>query len=135
MSAGSRLEDQLVRTAHRLASQNMRQLLRDRRRMIQERAAARKAAHRRRLALGTAVARAGMQGWESEELIGLLLDGKTRVGTSTTQRLGLKKLGQAHATTGEPQKAEPPHPVPRTRLVGPGTNDGSLSPTQGTVDP
>lgn len=60
---------------------------------------------------GAAVIKAGMDDWEVTEVIGLLVDAKARVGTSSTQRLGMKRLGQMHLGIVPPLAEDAPPPT------------------------
>lgn len=86
------LETRIVKMTHRLAALEARRLLRER----QHAAQARKAEMRRRIELGGAVIAAGCGDWLVPEIIGLLLDGMERVGSSPTIRLGMKQRGEQH---------------------------------------
>jgi hypothetical protein len=63
----------------------------DRRRSSERRALA-----RRRVELGDAVIKAGCGDWLPAEIVGVLLDARERIGGSSTQRLGMRKRGEAH---------------------------------------
>lgn len=91
----STLETRVANATRRLAQLTARQLLRERRAALRTQAADRRSELQRRMKWGAAVIQAGMDDWEVAEVVGLLVEGKARLGTSTTQRLGLRKQGEA----------------------------------------
>lgn len=90
-----RLLERVERETRRLAQARARELLREQRSAMLQRAAARRAAQQRRDELGNAVSMAGCGDWDPMEIVGTLMDARERFGTSTTQRLGMKKKGEA----------------------------------------
>jgi hypothetical protein len=91
-----RLTEQVGRATQRLIQLRARQMLRDLRKTAREKALSRAADTRHRQELGGAVLAAHMDDWTPPEIVGLLLDGKDRVGHSTTMRLGIRKRGEAY---------------------------------------
>lgn len=94
MSVRNSHEERVARATERLAVLKARQLLREMREHKKAREAAQRAAVQRRMELGHATFLAGMEDYSSEEVVGLLLDAKERLGHSPTQRLALKKRGE-----------------------------------------
>jgi len=90
------LTAKIERSTKRTAQLQAQRALREMRLAAIERARARKHAARRRYELGETVLLAGLVDWQAAELVGLLLDGKDRYGSSPTMRLGLRKRGEAH---------------------------------------
>ena len=90
------IEQKIERAGQRLAQLQARLALRDMRRAAKTRASVRRQTARRKYELGEAVLIAGLVDWQAAELVGLLLDGKDRFGSSPTMRLGLGKRGVAH---------------------------------------
>jgi hypothetical protein len=88
----------IQRAGQRLAQLQARDALRRMRLATQARARARRQEARRKYELGEAVLLAGLVDWQAAELVGLLLDGKDRFGTSPTMRLALRKRGAEHVS-------------------------------------
>jgi hypothetical protein len=84
----------VVRATNRLATLKARQLLREMREQKRTRQAAERRAQRRRLELGHAASMAGVDDYSPEEVVGMLLDAKERLGHSPTQRLAMRKKGE-----------------------------------------
>jgi hypothetical protein len=83
----------VVRATNRLATLKARQLLREMREQKRAREAEERRAQRRKMELGHAASLAGIDDYSAEEVVGMLLDAKDRVGHSPTQRLAMKKRG------------------------------------------
>lgn len=90
----------------RLARLKARSMLREMREEHRARELARRKHHQRRLALGDAVLEAGLDDWQPNEILGLLLHGIDDVGQSPTARMSLRKRGEARR--GFPGGEEPP---------------------------
>ena len=88
-----KLTEQVVRATQRLAQLRARQLLRQLRAASQAKAKARQADFRRRIQFGGAVIAAGLGNWEVSEIVGVLLDGRERCGSSPTLRMSMRKRG------------------------------------------
>jgi hypothetical protein len=84
----------VVRATNRLATLKARQLLREMRERKRALEAAERRAQRRRLELGHAAAMADIDDYSPEEVVGMLLDAKERLGHSPTQRLAMRKKGE-----------------------------------------
>jgi hypothetical protein len=84
----------VVRATNRLATLKARQLLREMREQKRARQAADRRELKRKTELGHAAAMAGVEDYSAEEVVGMLLDAKDRIGRSPTQRLALKRRGE-----------------------------------------
>lgn len=84
----------LERATRDVSQVRARELAREMREKAERQERARKEAFRRRLAMGEIVSRAGLDDWSAAEVLGLLLDGKDRVGESATMRLGMRQRGE-----------------------------------------
>jgi hypothetical protein len=84
----------VVRATNRLATLKARQLLREMREQKRAREAAQRREMKRRAELGHAAAMAGVEDYSAEEVVGMLLDAKERLGHSPTQRLATRKRGE-----------------------------------------
>ncbi len=93
-STPSNLDARVALATRRLSQVVASQLLRDRVAALKARKAERAALFRRKMAMGDAVMAAGLTEWEPAEIVGALLDAKDRIGTSPTQRMGLRQRGQ-----------------------------------------
>lgn len=91
-----RLTARIAATTRRLGQLKARELLREMRATDRRRSSERRALARRRAELGDAVIKAGCGDWLSAEIVGVLLDARERIGGSNTQRLGMRKRGEAH---------------------------------------
>lgn len=91
-----RLAEQIAATTRRLGQLKARELLREMRATDRRRSSERRALARRRVELGDAVLKAGCGDWLPAEIVGVLLDARERFGSSSTQRLGMRKRGEAH---------------------------------------
>lgn len=103
-----KLLERVERETRRLAQARARELLREQRGAMLQRAAARRLAEKRRAELGEAVVMAGCCDWDPMEIVGVLTDARERFGSSSTQRLGMRKLGEARAKAAQPDKGMPP---------------------------
>jgi hypothetical protein len=95
-----RLAERIAATTRRLGLLKARELLREMRAADRQRSSERRALARRRSALGDAVVQAGCGEWLPAEITGVLLDARDRIGGSSTQRLGMRKRGEAHRESG-----------------------------------
>lgn len=86
----------LERATRDISQVRAKELAREMREKAERQERARKEAFRRRLAMGEIVSRAGLDDWSAAEVLGLLLDGKDRVGESATMRLGMRQRGEPH---------------------------------------
>lgn len=103
-----KLLERVERETRRLAQARARELLREQRGAMLQRAAARRLAEKRRAELGEAVAMAGCGDWEPMEIVGVLTDARERFGNSATQRLGMRKLGEARSKGAQADRCAPP---------------------------
>jgi len=87
-------EERVARATERLAVMKARQLLREMREQKKARDSARRIGTQRRMELGHATFMAGVENYSSEEVVGMLLDAKERLGHSPTQRLAIRKRGE-----------------------------------------
>lgn len=94
MTNGDKHTDAVAKATQRLAMLKARQLLRELRAQKRNRAAEQRRSLQRRMELGHAVLLADVDGYSSEEIVGMLLDAKERLGHSPTQRLAMKKRGE-----------------------------------------
>jgi len=94
MSGQDTHAERVARATQRLAMLKARQLLREMRAERRTREAARRQTHQRRMALGYAAFMAGVEDYTTEEVVGMLLDAKERLGHSPTQRLAMRKRGE-----------------------------------------
>lgn len=101
-----RLLERVERETRRLAQARARELLREQRNAMFQRAAARRAEQQRRVDLGNAVSMAGCGDWDVMEIVGTLVDARERFGSSSTQRLGMRKRGEAHLSGRASQATE-----------------------------
>jgi Conjugal transfer protein TraD len=85
--------ERVARATQRLAALKAQQLMREMREQHRARQRARRLQERRRLELGAAVAVSGVDHLSFEELVGMLLDAKERLGSSPTMMLGMRKKG------------------------------------------
>jgi hypothetical protein len=83
----------VVRATNRLAVVKARQLLREMREQKRVRKLEERRAEKRKMALGHATFLAGVDDFSPEEVVGMLLDAKERLGHSPTQRLAMRKRG------------------------------------------
>jgi hypothetical protein len=105
-----KLAERLANTADRLARLKARQLLRDMQTKNRIEDAERRADVRRRIELGSAVLTAGCGDWTPTEIVGLLLDGRERAGSSPTMRIGARRRGEEHLSlTPKPRGQDPPN--------------------------
>lgn len=111
----------LERATRDISQVRARELAREMREKAERQERARKEAFRRRLAMGEIVSRVGLDDWSVEEVLGLLLDGKERVGSSATMRLGMRQRGEQHLQNAPQrrlgsrgQRAKPSAPIVST---------------------
>lgn len=97
-----RLRERVERETRRLAQARARELLREQRSAMLQRAAGRRLAEKRRAEFGNAVVMAGCEDWDPMEIVGTLMDARERFGSSTTQRLGMRKKGENLKSTDSP---------------------------------
>ena len=90
-----RLTARIAATTRRLGQLKARELLREMRATDRRRSSERRALARRRVELGDAILKAGCGDWLPAEIVGVLLDARERFGSSSTQRLGMRKRGEA----------------------------------------
>ncbi|GMV29154.1 MAG: hypothetical protein AMXMBFR59_12790 [Rhodanobacteraceae bacterium] len=90
------VERALLRATREVSQAQAKELLQEMRAKAKLKEAARKNEFRRRLAMGEVVSHAGLDDWSTAEVLGLLLEGKERVGASPTMRLGMKQRGEQH---------------------------------------
>lgn len=88
------VERALLRATREVSQAQAKELLQEMRAKAKLKEAARKNEFRRRLAMGEVVSHAGLDDWSTAEVLGLLLEGKERVGASPTMRLGMKQRGE-----------------------------------------
>lgn len=93
-SSSDKLSERVASATQRLAALKARQLMREMRNAHLAKLRARREERRKRLEFGGAVLTAKCTDFSSVEIVGLLLDGKERVGASPTMRLAIRKKGQ-----------------------------------------
>lgn len=89
-----RLTNQLLKTTRKIADHQANRLAHERLVAIRSRKKERRVRLRRRIELGIAVERAGLAGWNTMEIVGVLLESKDRIGLSRTQRMAAQKRGE-----------------------------------------
>jgi|GEM_PF-4292602 hypothetical protein len=94
MSGQNKHADLVARATQRLAVLKARQLLREMKAQKRTREVARRQTLQRRMELGHATSMAGVDDYSADEVVGMLLDAKERMGHSPTQRLALRKRGE-----------------------------------------
>jgi hypothetical protein len=112
MTTEEKVMERIAREAQRLAGLKARELRRSQRRAIRERREAARLEQERRAVFGNAVVCAGLASFEPDEIVGLLLDAKERMGESLTQRMAARKRGQEWMTELTQRELRP--------LLGPG---------------
>lgn len=89
--AKKRIADGLLR----LAKLNAMVMIKEKKEVDRVRQRERKLRVKRRAVYGDAVLDAGLDHWEQDEIVGLLLHALDDIGTSPTARLALRKRGEA----------------------------------------
>lgn len=94
MSTPDPITREIQRAVANIGQLKARQLLREMREREDALQKARKAEKRRQFEMGVLVVRCGLKDWDTAELAGLLVDGKTRAEQSPTMRLSFRKHGE-----------------------------------------
>lgn len=101
-SSSDKLSERVASATQRLAALKARQLMREMRNAHLAKLRARRDERRQRLQFGGAVFIAQCTDFSPVEIVGLLLDGKERVGVSPTMRLAIRKKGQEWVERASP---------------------------------
>lgn len=104
-----RYSQRVTRATQRLMALKTQQLRREMAEQNRARQVARRRDQRRRVELGSAVLLAGCGQLETDELVGLLLDARDRIGSSPTMRMAFRKRGREWMQQEQP--AVPPAPT------------------------
>ena len=93
------IEERVAKATRQISQLQARRLLAESQEALRKKAKIRRQEKERRQALGRAVMDAGCGDWEVSEIVGVLLDGIGRVGSSPTMKLGMSQLGHQHLAT------------------------------------
>jgi hypothetical protein len=97
----------IARATDRIAQRQARHLMREMRVAVREKAKARRVSRQRLLVLGTAVVSSGCGEWQPDEVTGALMDVLDRIGSSTTMRLGFRKMALSRFRRSHREPSEP----------------------------
>lgn len=90
------IEERVVNAAREVSQLEARRRLGEMQQALRQKVRIRREERTRRQELGRAVMVAGCGDWDVSEIVGLLLDGAERVGSSPTMRLGMGQRGEHH---------------------------------------
>lgn len=90
------IEERVAKATRQITQLEARRLLAKSQEALRKKAKIRRQENQRRRVLGRAVMDAGCGDWEVSEIVGVLLDGIERVGSSPTMKLGMKQRGEQH---------------------------------------